>query len=411
MNRTYSRKKPGTMTEKTSSPAMNKESLPSRTKVPLDDEEETKHFQRVVAAFESYKSHLSQKITVTKQLLESLPDHQQHLLRNYKGSFSELGRCVEHNQNLLDFIIKDVEYMFENTNPSGLNEPNGPKPSVMDIERVQTTLKQFVRDWSEEGKSERNACYQPIVDEVVNNFPPASCNTQSIKVLVPGSGLGRLAFEIAHRGYTCQGNEFSLFMLFASNFVLNRCNGVNLYSVYPWIHQVENNMTADHQMQQVYFPDINPNSLLKNGASQFTMAAGDFLEIYQNPEDWDCVATCFFIDCANNVVDFIEKIYDILKPGGVWINLGPLLYHYSNMTGEFSIEPPYSVVKEVITEVGFVIEKEEVGLKTKYGQNPHSMLQYEYRSVFFVCRKPTDQYQLTREDNTNHTITNPSVIV
>lgn len=44
----------------------------------------------------------------------------------------------------------------------------------------------------------------------------------SVKVLVPGAGLGRLAFEIARKGYQCQGNEFSLFMLFASNFVLNR---------------------------------------------------------------------------------------------------------------------------------------------------------------------------------------------
>jgi len=25
---------------------------------------------------------------------------------------------------------------------------------------------------------------------------------------------------------------------------------------------------------------------------------------------------------------------------------------------------------------------------TKYAQNPHSMLQYEYKSVYFVCRKP-----------------------
>ena len=41
-------------------------------------------------------------------------------------------------------------------------------------------------------------------------------------MLVPGAGLGRLAFEIARCGYSCQGNEFSLFMLFASNFVLNR---------------------------------------------------------------------------------------------------------------------------------------------------------------------------------------------
>lgn len=45
------------------------------------------------------------------------------------------------------------------------------EPSVMDIDRVKVTLKQFVRDWSEEGSTERNACYQPIIEEVVTNFP------------------------------------------------------------------------------------------------------------------------------------------------------------------------------------------------------------------------------------------------
>lgn len=39
---------------------------------------------------------------------------------------------------------------------------------------------------------------------------------------------------------------------------------------------------------------------------------------------WDCVATCFFIDTAHNVLDYIETIWNILKPGGVWINLGKL---------------------------------------------------------------------------------------
>ena len=47
-------------------------------------------------------------------------------------------------------------------------------------------------------------------------------DTTEVNVLVPGAGLGRLCFEIANRGYTCQGNEVSLFMLFASNFILNR---------------------------------------------------------------------------------------------------------------------------------------------------------------------------------------------
>jgi carnosine N-methyltransferase len=87
------------------------------------------------------------------------------------------------------------------------------------------------------------------------------------------------------------------------------------------------------------------------------------------------------------VVQFIETIYHILKPGGVWINLGPLLYHYSDVKNEKSVEPSFEVVCEVIKNIGFEMEQCKTGLKTKYCQNPKSMLQYEYDSVYFVCRK------------------------
>ncbi|XP_046683268.1 carnosine N-methyltransferase isoform X1 [Homalodisca vitripennis] len=377
MLKTYSRKKKA-----------EQEKLPSRVRPPVDDEDEKRHFQKVVYAFKSYRSHLSKKFTTNRQLLESLPERQQYLLKTYKESLQEVEKCVQHNQSLIDLIVKDVFFMFENANaPAPSQELVEEEPSVMDLERVQTTLKQFVRDWSKEGASERNTCYQPIIDEVLKNFSPEHCEPDKIQVLVPGSGLGRLAFEIASKGYSCQGNEFSLFMLIASHFVLNKCNQKEMYSLYPWIHQVENNLTPQHQMQMIYFPDVNPSELLRPSAANFTMAAGDFLEIYTKAEEWDCVATCFFIDCANNIVDFIDKIHYILKPGGLWINLGPLLYHYSNIPGEFSIEPAYSTVREVIAGVGFEMEKEETNLKTTYGQNPNSMLQYEYNSVFFVCRK------------------------
>ena len=39
-------------------------------------------------------------------------------------------------------------------------------------------------------------------------------------------------------------------------------------------------------------------------------------------DEWDCVVTCFFIDTAHNVIEYLEKIYHILKPGGYWINIG-----------------------------------------------------------------------------------------
>ena len=93
----------------------------------------------------------------------------------------------------------------------------------MDIEKIQSTLKQFVRDWSDTGKEERDASYSPILKELDHLHPTEEGKTRSdIKILVPGAGLGRLAWDIAKKGFECQGNEFSLYMLFGSNFVLNR---------------------------------------------------------------------------------------------------------------------------------------------------------------------------------------------
>lgn len=73
------------------------------------------------------------------------------------------------------------------------------------------------------------------------------------------------------------------------------------------------------------------------------------------PEAWDCVATCFFIDTANNIIEYIEVIWEILKPGGVWVNLGPLLYHYSEVQSECSIELSYDELMHVIKKFGFEI--------------------------------------------------------
>lgn len=78
-------------------------------------------------------------------------------------------------------------------------------------------------------------------------------------------------------------------------------------------------------------------------------------QVYRDANYWDCVATSFFIDCANNVIEFVEVIYNILKPGGIWVNLGPLLYHFSDVPSENSIEPTYEDLIIIIRSVGFII--------------------------------------------------------
>lgn len=64
------------------------------------------------------------------------------------------------------------------------------------------------------------------------------------------------------------------------------------------------------------------------------MTSGDFLEVYGGQTaSWDSVVTCFFIDTANNVLQYVDLIAKILRKGGIWINYGPLLYHYHDQPG------------------------------------------------------------------------------
>ncbi|VVC89681.1 carnosine N-methyltransferase [Leptidea sinapis] len=378
-------------------------SVPAADENEIDEAKERAHFQAVVNAFRYYKLCCLDRIHKSEKIISVLPKSHQERLTKYQAYLTKFKNCLDVNNSIVHLIIKHVDTMFENVDHSiDVAETNGAekfgcnynnceitvqKQHKMqhDVEKVQSVLKNIVRDWSEMGAPEREQCYQPILDELEDRYPIEDFSNRSqVKVLVPGAGLGRLAWEVAARGFTCQGNEFSLFMLFASNFILNKCHEANQYMVYPWLHQYVNHMTSEHQIVPAKFPDVSPSCHQSN----FSIAAGDFLKVYTLTDEWDCVATCFFIDCAPNVIEFIERIYDILRPGGMWINLGPLLYHYSDMPNEISIEPPYDILVDIIKDVGFEMVKQRTGVKTKYAQNPHSMLQHEYDSVYFVCMKP-----------------------
>jgi len=257
-----------------------------------------------------------------------------------------------------------------------------------DVDKVQSTLKQLVRDWSEEGEEERRLSYEPLLDELERFYGDVP-DRNSVRVLVPGAGLARLAYEVAKRGFQCQGNEFSLYMLIAANFILNRTSDRPLsLIVHPWLHQYTNVAKIADQTRAYRVPDVDPSDIPQG--VNFSMAAGDFLEVYAEPEydrSQDVVLTCFFMDCAHNVLDFIALIRKVLKPGGRWINLGPLLYHFADVGGEDSIEPPWEVVRALISDAGFEFEREEEGVRATYVQNPASMLQFEYRCVRFTARR------------------------
>ncbi|KAK7172980.1 hypothetical protein R3I93_002948 [Phoxinus phoxinus] len=365
-----------------------------RERITCSPEEESQlerqHFWNVMNAFKYYRIHVHERVNRAERQFRCLPDHHQQLLTNFLPNLSKIRCCVDRNQEVMQAIVNNCLDMFENMEYGQDGDPRKVRPSsTFDMDKLKSTIKQFVRDWSAAGQAERDSCYKPIIQEMQRLFPPDQCDVSQVRVLVPGSGLGRLAWEIAHLGYSCQGNEWSFFMLFSSNFVLNRCDEENALTLYPWIHQFSNNKMSSDQTRPVSFPDVNPQSLPAD--SDFSMVAGDFQEVYSDPEMWDCVATCFFIDTAHNVLDYIETIWNILKPGGVWINLGPLLYHYENMANELSIELSYEDIKTVLLKYGFILELERESVASTYTENDRSMLKYLYDCVFFIVRKPAEQ--------------------
>uniref|UniRef100_A0A5B7BHX1 carnosine N-methyltransferase n=1 Tax=Davidia involucrata TaxID=16924 RepID=A0A5B7BHX1_DAVIN len=262
---------------------------------------------------------------------------------------------------------------------------------LVDVDKVRCIIRNIVRDWAAEGQKERDQCYKPILEELEAIFPdrrkdsPPAC-------LVPGAGLGRLALEISCLGFISQGNEFSYYMMICSSFILNYTQTAGEWTIYPWIHSNCNSLSDSDQFRPVSIPDIHPASA---GITEgFSMCGGDFVEVYSDPSQvgvWDAVVTCFFLDTAHNIVEYIEIISRILKDGGVWINLGPLLYHFADMYGqedEMSIELSLEDVRRVAFHYGFQLEKEKT-IETTYTTNPRSMMQNRYYTAFWTMRKKT----------------------
>eukprot|EP00258_Populus_trichocarpa_P026818 XP_024442837.1 carnosine N-methyltransferase isoform X3 [Populus trichocarpa] len=341
---------------------------------------------------------------VMSKLAEGLTANEEVQIEGCHGS--DTGSCLAGEEN----NKMTAECCGNHVSDSNGNVPSSPRdwldPSfqlhvpLVDVDKVRCILRNIVRDWAAEvmmrhcfpvsnSQKERDQCYKPILEEL-NSLFPSRCNKSPPTCLVPGAGLGRLALEISCLGFVSQGNEFSYYMMICSSFILNQTQNAGEWTIYPWIHSNCNSLSDSDQLRPVSFPDIHPASA---GITEgFSMCGGDFVEVYSDPSQvgvWDAVVTCFFIDTAHNIVEYIEIISRILKDGGVWINLGPLLYHFADMYGqedEMSIELSLEDVKCVAFNYGFEVEKEKT-IETTYTTNPRSMMQNRYFAAFWTMRK------------------------
>lgn len=348
--------------------------------------EEQEHFKSVCAAFFNYQVDTVRDISRIERNFKSLKESHLKLLPvPYTSRISQLLESCNRNYFFLVHIVHPHNDLFQHTTlPDGKVQMEPLEIPYKNSSKVRSTLRQIVRDWSAEGEVERNLCYAPIIQELIRIFPDEQ---RSISVLTPGAGLGRLTFEIARLGFISQGNEFSYFMLLASDYILNKVETPFQFKLHPFIHDFSNILTLSDVFKEVLVPDICPADLLPPN-SEFSMVAGEFIEVYsKQPGMWNCIVTCFFMDTANNIIQYIETIFNALQPGGAWINFGPLLYHYADMADEMSIELSWEEFRAVVLGIGFIIQNENQK-EAMYASDVNPMLKITYNCIFFTAFKP-----------------------
>ena len=348
-----------------------------------------------------------------------------------------MDNAIDKNAEIAETIVEFCLPFFgidpEDVSWHGQATPN-------DMDKARSTIRQIYRDWSAEGSSERNASHTSIVSALSEHLSPDQPSQRyRNQILVPGAGLGRLVLDLCALGYDVQGNEISYHQILASNYMLNGTQAVGQHQLYPWALNFSNHMTRANQLQSVSVPDVSPGTYLDEGgenkvqsdvhySQRLSMTSGDFSALYRQPEYRDrfqAVVTCFFIDTAPNVITYIETVKHCLSPGGVWINIGPLLWHFESSptpaerdkqrkpssnnhdqvqgidTGRTkqvhqgigesgSFELSNDEVLALLQRYGFEIvsDAEAPGGPTGYVQDHRSMLQNLYRPSFWVAKKP-----------------------
>ncbi|KAK4054482.1 hypothetical protein OIV83_000976 [Microbotryomycetes sp. JL201] len=267
-----------------------------RATSPMHEEDgvgdEDTHRAQVTATFDRYLQHAMSANRKRRADFYALSDAHQALLPDYAELLTEVDNCLLTNHSLIKAMIEQNVFP-----PSPEASLSAPSPT----------------DAEHEGKAERDSAYSPILHALDETFRDFGREARSnIRVLVPGAGLARLAWEI-----------------------------VCLDLLAP-----------------VTLPDVLPSDT-KGSLGDFSFAAGDWLEIYSKDQDgsWDCIVTCFFIDTARNIVEYLELIHRLLRPGGTWINCGPSLWHFENTEGAHSIELMMEDIKALAKRIGFVFQK------------------------------------------------------
>jgi hypothetical protein len=248
----------------------------------------------------------------------------------YYDHLMDINTCITTNSKITDGIANEAIKRYEITPlelKAGFYQSNS---------KIIESLCHYSRDWTELGDPE----LKPILDYVNSSIdkhiktPEQRAKTL---VIVPGSGLGRIAHELATQRPSfpnVQSVEFSPVMYLANQFIYTD-GPPEEYDLHPYIHTYSHHTSAENHTRSVKLKRHlkKPDNLHVNFADIRTFKVED-TESYDNV----LVVTAFFIDTAQNLFEYFKAIEGLIgDKKGIWINIGPLKYGTAPKV-EFTLE-------------------------------------------------------------------------
>lgn len=261
-----------------------------------------------------------------RKLFKLMSWRQQNLCKNvgYLDKLHTVDQLINKNQGVLnkivDLVITDYDINFSDFDLVRNFNDNSSY-------RVIESLSHINRDWKMDGDAEEFEL-APILKYIYQSLEAVIPESQKLEtcILLPGSGLGRIPHELAKSGYGhVHSIEFSGLMYLFNKFVyLNQDLPVNDLEIFPYIHTNSNFVTLNDQFRSTLIPQVEKPANLSIHLEDFTLFEIPEPEKYKNV----VIVTAFFIDTAENLVDYLDTISDFTKPfkNGYWINIGPLKY-------------------------------------------------------------------------------------
>ncbi|OAL44678.1 N2227-domain-containing protein [Pyrenochaeta sp. DS3sAY3a] len=342
----------------------------------------TKYRERNMAELDRWRKLYKNVGKKQKKTLEKVVDYTKKLDDIEELIYKNEVVCKSIMTNAMQFYNIDQEELNEHINKATQDGRQADKMSV------SQTLKHFVRDWADEGSKERNEAF-PCILSTLESLKTSHDSDAPLKVLLPGSGLGRLGHEVATLGgFEVTVNEWSMYMNIGYRFI-DAHTTEDQVTIHPFIDGMSHHAITSDMFRGLSIPFSSPNP-------EVLLVEGDFNSAFNGQEDhFDIIVTHFFIDTARNLMAYFDTIHRLLKPGGTWVNFGPLLYG----TGPF-VQLSLDEILAVVEDMGFEFEdmSEECGELTfegkkvrskqsEYGFNRKALTRNAYLAQTWLVRK------------------------